>query len=162
VRKLLAAFVLLLALAGSAQASGGVVPASQQQQIKLLLAQFDAGDLAYVPSKAPKGYVVGTTSAGPSGLGLTLVDVKYVDSTHSGGHAILFASGAFTGKAGTCSKGSRKTLRIQGKTVYWNGGDVTWRCLRAPSGRVVKVSVASIALSRSELGLVTASISRIP
>jgi len=115
---------VLLALVVSEQASGGVVPAGQQQQIKLLLAQFNADDLAYVPSHAPKRYVVGTTSAGPGGFGLTLVDSKYVDSPNSGAHAILYNAGAFKGKAATCAKGSRKTLSVNGKTVYRNGGDV--------------------------------------
>jgi hypothetical protein len=159
-RKLLTGAVLLAALATSAQAFGGVVPPGQQQQIKLLLAQFDAGDLAYVPSHAPKHYVVGDTAAGPNSLGLTLVDASYVDSAHSGNHAIVYAA-AFNRTVAQCRKGNRKTMRVQGKSIYWNGGDVEWRCVLTPSGRLVKLSAASTAIGRGELALVIASAARI-
>jgi len=153
VSKTLAAAVFVLALAVSAQALSAAVPGQAQAQMKTILGSLGAGDFAYVPTYLPKGYRYDAFSASTEGNDIT------VSSKRFGPNSLLFHVARSGRKASSCGKGSVGAARFHGVTVFL-AGKGAWRCLRAPSGRVVVVTVVGSGLTTRELGAVAASASR--
>ena len=56
-----------------------------------------------------------------------------------GATLLAFAAEPFKGKLASCSKGAQRTVKVDGKTIYWNDQGSAWRCVKAPSGHLVAV-----------------------
>jgi hypothetical protein len=129
-----------------------VVPPFIQQ-----LVQRKAGELAYVPTRKPFGYRYRSYTWRDGRLTIRLVDPRYPNAAR---HTVLFGAQRFTGRASSCSAGKTKTLQLDGNRVYWNG-TVAWRCVRTPSGRLVKLTASGPNLPDVALGIVVASGKRV-
>jgi hypothetical protein len=164
VRKTLAVAAFVLTLAPSAWASAPAVTTSQQQQLKSLLGQLGADDLAYVPGHLPANYRLGITSTSSDHVGLSFTNSKYPsDSAKATASALAFAVEPFKGKLAGCAKGADTSLRVRGKTIYWKSSLLTaWQCVRAPSGHIVAVYANAAKLGEAELVHVITSVVRIP
>ena len=161
-RHILGALVVALAATGSAQAAAPVVPTTHQRELKALLVQIGAPDLALVPTSVPAhfAYESYSVTGSPPGLDVSLVDQRYVRNPKQAPlHAISFDSAYFKGALGSCSSRSRKTLRVGSATVYSDGTTV-WRCLRTSRGRVVRTS-ANGRLAQSALAAFVMSARRV-
>ena len=144
----LAASVLALGLApAAAGASAPLVPVQQQAQMKNILSSFGFQDLEYVPTKAPAHYIYSANVVNSTENLITLAD---------GANYSYFTAQFFSGKLSSCNKGSQIKLTVAGVTVFSKGAAV-WRCLKAPSGKVVKLGATGPGLSRQDLGTVIAS-----
>jgi hypothetical protein len=160
-KKLLGAAVLLLVLAPAAWAKPPAVPIGEQQQLKSIMDELNADDLAYVPTQLPAHYEVSTTQTAYNQLTLTFTNTKYADgSAKSTASALNFSAQPFKGKLVTCAKGSDGSLKVAGKTVYVKAGHVVWRCMRAPSGQNVVVLANSPSLGYDVLERVIATAAR--
>jgi hypothetical protein len=154
VRKPLVAAVFLLALALSAPAFAAVVPGQAQAQIKQVLGLVGGSDFAYVPTYLPKGYSYASFNASTTGNEIQIQSAKL------GPEALLFSVSPTARKASGCGKGSVGTARYGGVTVFLASRGA-WRCLRAPSGHIVVVTVVGPGLSVKEAGHVAASATRV-
>lgn len=144
----LAAVVLSLALVPVAAAKPApIVPVYQQAQMKQILASFGFQDLAYIPTKAPAHYVYSANVVNSSSNLVTLAN---------GGNYVYFTVKFLNGKLGACGNGSKLALTIAGDKVYSKNA-LVWLCLKAPSGKIVKVSANGTGLSREDLGLLITS-----
>ena len=155
---MLASVVFVLAAGGSALAAAPVVPRTHQRELKALLVQIGAPDLALVPTSLPPHFAFESYSVTgtPPGLDVSLVDQRFVKTPKQATlHAISFDSAYFRGALGSCSSRSRKTLRVHSGTVYSDGTTV-WQCLRTSGGRVVRTS-ANGRLAESALATFVAS-----
>jgi hypothetical protein len=121
------------------------------------LVQRRAGELAYVPTRAPFRYRYRSYTWRDGRLTIRLVDVRDPNSTR---HTVLFGTQRVGGTLASCASGKRKTLQLDGSKVYWNG-IVAWRCVRAPSGHLVKLTAAGPNLPDVALGIVAASGKRV-
>jgi hypothetical protein len=141
-RHALATVALALAAAGAATAAPPAVPRSEQQQLKALLTQLGAPDLAVVPTRLPTHFAFESFSVTgtPTGLDISLTDQRYVGNpTKTRIHEISFDTAYFEQKIAACARKARRTLYVAGSAVYSDGSTV-WRCLRARDGRVVTAS----------------------
>ncbi len=155
-KPLVAAFFTLALVAS---ASAAPVDTATQQQIKMVLEAMDNGDLAYVPTYVPRTYSAETTHESPDEFGVTFTSSKHgPKSPGYTAYAIFYKAKAVKGSAGTCSKSARATVKVNGKTVYWNGRDAAWQCVKAPGGRLIGVSAVSAKAGQTELVRVAASI----
>lgn len=148
----------VFAASGSALAAAPVVPRTEQRQLKALLVQIGAPDLALVPTSLPAHFAFESYSVtgSPPGLDVSLADQRFLKTrTQASQHVISFDSEYFKGALGSCSSRSRKTLRVDSGTVYSDGTTV-WRCLRTSRGRVVRTS-ANGRLAESALATFVAS-----
>jgi hypothetical protein len=153
----LAAALLVLALAVSAQASAAVViPRPVQAQMSSILDGIGAADLAYMPTYAPKHYRYSTFGGSSTETHITLSPGGTGDP-----RTLYFSIVPFGRTLPECGEGRGRKVDVQGKTVYAASG-IAWRCLRAPSGQNVVVKVHGAGLSRQELLAVAASAKRIP
>jgi hypothetical protein len=161
VKTLLATAAVLLALAPAAwAATRPPVGKAQQQHLKYLLSQLGAEDLAYVPAYMPATYSVTEEQASFDQLTLSFTSSKYIpESTKADQYGIAFGVQPFKGKLAGCAKGASGTKRSGGKTVYFKFGSV-WRCLKAPTGRLVVVFADSPRVARAEMVHVIASVAR--
>jgi hypothetical protein len=160
VRQAVVATVLLLALAMSAAAWASPVDLATQQQMKDVLDSMGSADLEFVPTYAPSHYALETVHEAQQQFGVTFVSPKYPASSASYNlYAVYFTAQPFKGTM--CSRGATATLKVNGKTVFWNGHDAAWQCLRAPSGQMVGVSAISAKLGKTELVRVAASVARL-
>ena len=136
---MLASVLLALATSGSALAAAPVVPSRDQSQLKALLAQIGAPDLALVPTAAPAHYAFESysVSGSPVGLDVSLIDQRLLKNQNKARqYEISFDT---TYLRGRCASRSRTTLRIGGTRVYSDGTTV-WRCVRTSRRRLVKTS----------------------
>lgn len=144
----LVAFVLALTLAPvAAGASAPLVPLSQQTEMKNILASFGYQDLEYVPTKAPAHYIYNANVVNSTENLITLANAS---------NFAYFSVKFFKGTLNSCSKGSQLKLTIAGVTIFSKGAAV-WRCLKAPSGKIVQVGGTGAGLSREDLGTMIAS-----
>jgi hypothetical protein len=144
----LAAVVLSLVLVPMAAAKPApLVPLQQQTQMKAILSSFGYQDLAYIPTKAPVHYVYSANVVNSTSNLITLAD---------GDSYVYFTVKYLNGKLSACDKGSKVALKIAGDKVYSKNADV-WICLKAPSGKIVKVMGTGTGISREDLGLMIAS-----
>jgi hypothetical protein len=151
----------LLALAASAQAAASsVIPADAQRRLKSFLEQTGGVDLAYVPTYAPAHFSYATSGGSPSENYIVLADQRY-QANSPNRRFLEFTVHPFKGKLAGCAKGNHRTTRIDGKTVYLNSSGA-WRCLRAPSGHLVRVKAVGVHVAQQALGTVVASAKRIP
>jgi hypothetical protein len=143
----LAAAALVPASLSAATAKPVVPPFIQ----KLVLAK--AGGLAYVPTRVPFRYrYVGYGWNGRE-LRIRVADRRF---PLDGRHSLAFTARRFTGTLASCGNGREKTLQMGGNKVYWDG-EVAWRCVRGPGGRLVRIAAAGPNLPDVALGRVVAS-----
>jgi hypothetical protein len=131
--------LLVLAASGPALAAAPAVPRSDQRTLKALLVQVGAPDLALVPTSLPAHFAFESYSVtgSPLGLDVSLTDQRFLKTpTQARVYEISFDTAFFKG---SCSSGSRKTLRVGSSRVYSDGTTV-WRCLRTSRGRLVRTS----------------------
>jgi len=121
------------------------------------LVQRKAGELAYVPARAPFRYRYRSYTWRDGRLTIRLVDPRFANAAK---HTVLFGAERFGGTATSCANGKQKTLQLDGNRVYWNG-TVAWRCLRTPRGPLVKLTATGPNLPDVALGIVVASSKRI-
>jgi hypothetical protein len=150
-----AAAVLVVASIAASQASASVIPKVIQAEMRSILEQSDALDYAFIPTYAPKRYVYAAFGGSPNESHITLSRDGVGDP-----HSLYWTIGRYGRHLADCGEGKRRTLRVDGRTVYFRNG-VAWRCLRAPSGRLVVVKVHGDGLSPQVLGAVAASAARI-
>jgi hypothetical protein len=156
---MLASVVCVLAACGSALASAPTVPRAAQSQLKALLVQIGAPDLALVPTRLPAHFAFESFSVtgSPPGLDVSLLDQRFLKTqAQARQHEISFDTAYFKGALRSCSSSSRKTFRVDSSTVYSDGKTV-WRCLRTTSGRVVRTS-ANGRLAQTALATLVASV----
>ncbi len=154
VRHTLASVFLVLAASGPAVPA---IPTRDQLQIKALLVQTGAPDLALVPTSLPSHYVFESFSVtgSPLSLDVSLRDQRSLKiGAQAKANEISFDTVYFKGG---CSSGSRRTLRVGGSMVY-NAGTSVWRCVRTSRGRLVKES-AHGPLAATELAVLVVSAS---
>jgi len=158
------AFVFLaLAASDCALAAAPPVPRTQQRELKALLAQIGAPDLALVPTSAPAhfGFESYSVSGSPPGLDVSLTDTRFRKTeAQTLQHEISFDSAYFTRPLRLCASGSRETLKVGGHVLYSDGGSV-WRCLRSARGRVV-ITAAHGHLGLPALGALVVSARPVP
>ena len=160
-RHMLASVVFfVLAASGSALAAAApLVPTTPQRELKALLVQIGAPDLALVPTSRPAhfAYESYSVTGSPPGLNVSLIDQRFVKAPQLAVlHAINYDSAYFKGGLGNCSSGSRKTFHVGGGAVYSDGTTV-WRCVLTSRGRVVRTS-ADGRLAESALATFVASV----
>ena len=139
---MLASVVCVLAASGSALAAAPAVPRTAQHELKALLVQIGAPDLALVPTRLPAHFAFESFSVtgSPPGLDVSLADQRFLKTREQARqHEISFDTAYFKGALRRCSSSSRKTFRVGSSTVYSDGKTV-WRCVRTTSGRAVKTS----------------------
>jgi hypothetical protein len=112
-----------------------------------------AGELAYVPTRKPFGYRYRSYTYSNGRLTIRLVDPRHPNPAR---HAVLFGAQRFAGTASSCADGRTKTMQLDGNKIYWDGA-TAWRCVRAPSGRLVKLTASGPNLPDVALGMVVAS-----
>ena len=147
-----------LVAVGPALAAISPVPRTQQQELKALLTQIGAPDLALVPTVAPAhfGYESYSVSGSPPGLDVSLTDKRFRKTQAEAlAHEISFDSAYLKGTVRSCSNGARETVKVGRKLLYSNGGSV-WRCFRTARGRVV-ITAAHGHLSLPGLAALVAS-----
>ena len=151
VRVPLAAAFVLLFLASSAWASSPAVSLRQQQQLKEMLDAVGAVDLAYLPIYVPPDYVLGPTRGSSEQNGATFVNKKHPTSAALfDPYAIYYLAQPLGASLSTCSQRASAKIQVGDHTVYWNGRDAAWRCVRAPSGHPVRVSATSAKLAQTK------------
>jgi hypothetical protein len=152
--------LLLLATTSAAGAAAKpAVPRFQQLELKAILSQIGAPDLAVVPTALPPhfGFESFSVTGTPPGLDVSLTDQRFIKTPKQAiQHEVLYDSAYLKGAADSCSSRSRKTLQVNGSTVYSDGKTV-WRCLRSSRGRLVKTS-AHGHLGESALASLVASV----
>jgi hypothetical protein len=117
------------------------------------LVQRKAGELAYVPTRTPWKHRYGSYSWRDGRLTIRLVDTRYpVNYLNS----VSFSAQRFRGTLASCANGKDKTLQLDGNKVYWDG-IIAWRCVRAASGHLVKLSATGPNQSEVPLAVVVAS-----
>ena len=116
-----------------------------------------AGDLAYVPTRAPFGYRYRAYSWRDGRLTIRLVDPRYPNAAR---HTVLFGAQRFGGSLASCADGKTKTMQLDGNKVYWDG-TVAWRCVRTRAGRLAKLTAGGPNLPDVALGIVVASGKRV-
>jgi hypothetical protein len=139
VRQIFAATLFVLVTSSPVLAATPAVPRSDQQQLRVLLVQVGASDLALVPTSLPAHFAFESYSVTgtPPGLDVSFADRRFLDTpTRARAHEISFDTDYFKG---SCPARSRKTFQVGGTTVYADGTSV-WRCLRAARGRVVRTT----------------------
>ena len=149
----------MLALAVSAQASASVIPVIPrpvQAQMYSILDGIGAGDLAYMPTYAPKHYRYATFGGSSSETHITLSPGGTGDP-----RTLYFSIVPYGRTIPECGEGHGRKVAIQGRAVYLAAG-IAWTCLRAPSGHNVVVKVHAAGLTQKVLGAVAASAKRIP
>jgi hypothetical protein len=162
VKKHLLAVAFLLVFVPSAWAARPAVSTGERAQLKSLLGQLDALDLAYVPVHMPANYLLVIMQPSSDHVTLGFQNASYaVDSAKATKSAIAYGVEPFKGKLAGCNKGAMASERLGGNTIYWRLG-TAWRCVRAPSGRIVIVFANSRTVSPHEIALVITSVARIP
>jgi hypothetical protein len=117
------------------------------------LIRAKAGSLAYVPTRSPLGYRYSAYRWSGQVLTIRLADRRFpVDGRHS----IAVTAQRFGGTLASCGNGRERTLQMGGNKVYWDGA-VAWRCIRGPTGRVVRIAASGPNLPDVALGRVVAS-----
>src|SRR4051794_5794708 len=138
-RTVLALVLLAFVTCRTAQAAAPVVPNDVQRQLKVLLAQLGAADLALVPTRLPSHYAFESYSVtgSPLGLDVSMLDRRLLKTPARARVSEVSFDTAYM--KGPCSAKSRKTLRVGSSRVYSDGTTV-WRCSRTPRGRLVRTS----------------------
>jgi hypothetical protein len=155
VKNALLVLVLLLAAAVPAQAAAPFVPASTKSELRSLLEQFDAQDLAYVPTRGPAHYLFIGFTANQTSTNFRLADSRFPASGPTQ-RSIFISVDPYHGKLAGCIRGYKRTQRVGGNMIYLRGY-TAWRCLRAPSKRLVRIFAESTFVSGKELGLTVGS-----
>jgi hypothetical protein len=122
--------VLLSAGVPAAFAAGGPVPAGVQARI-----EAKAPAVAYVPTRMAIGFHYRSWSYG--------ADVLRIRFRNARGWEIVFVAAPLRG---SCVAGKEKSFQLAGNKVYWAhtaNEQQAWRCVRAPSGRMVRLVAAS-------------------
>jgi hypothetical protein len=134
--------LLPLCAVATALAAGPPVPRSEQLQMKSLLGQIGARDLAIVPTRLPAhfGFESFSVTASPIGLDVSLTDRRLRgDVTKARTYEISFDDAYFTEPLKACASKASRTLRVNGTRVFSDGSSV-WRCIRTPRGRLARIS----------------------
>jgi hypothetical protein len=159
-KALLAVALLLVVPALPAHAADALVPPATRQQLKQLLQLFNAGDLAYIPTRAPKNYVFVGFNANSDHTNFRLADKRTPESGPSQ-RSLFISVDPFKGKRSACVKGYKQKRTVDGRTVYLRG--VTgWRCVLTPSNHLVRIFGGSEFVTGSDLALTLASFERLP
>ncbi len=137
---LVGALLAALVVAGSSSAAAAsATPASIKLEIKALLSQIGAGELAIVPTRLPRhfAYESYSVTGSPMALDVSFADRRFMaTSDQAREHGISFNASYFKQALSRCGTGARKTFRVAGVKVYSDGATV-WRCVLT-RGRVVK------------------------
>jgi len=155
IRRVLLFAFLFLTVCGSALAAKPAIPKSEQSQMKAVLRQIGAGDLALVPTSLPPHFAFESFSitGSPLGIDVSLTDQRFLKTpTAARVHEISFDAAYFKG---TCSRNSRQTLRVASEAVYTDGKTV-WRCVRTSKGHLVRMSAHGL-LANTALAVLVAS-----
>jgi hypothetical protein len=161
VKRTLVAAALALILAASA-AAALPIPPPQRAQMKAILTGLGAEDFAYMPTSVPPRYAIEATRLTTTEAAVTFTDPKYPQSSPKfEKYAITFSTKPYKGNIVNCFKGSDGVHRVGTALIYWKTTNVAWRCMLAPSGRLVKVSASSLLVKRHALELILASAKRI-
>lgn len=158
VRRALAAFAVALAAAGGALAADPAVPLGEQRQLRALLTQIGAPDLAFVPTQVPPHFAFASFSVTgtPRGLDVSFADRRYAGNpTKARVQEISFDTAYFEPTIASCSRRARRTLHISGRAVFSDGSRV-WRCVRVREGRVIVASAHGL-MSVGALAVLVAS-----
>jgi hypothetical protein len=139
VRQILAATLFVLVTGSPVLAATPAVPRSDQQQMRTLLVQVGAPDLALVPTSLPAHFAFESYSVTgtPPGLDVSFADRRFLDTpTHARLHEISFDTDYLKG---SCPTRSRKTFQV-GRTTVYTTGTTVWRCRATTRGRFVRTS----------------------
>lgn len=150
----------MLALAASASAWAGPVGSDTQTQMGEILNSMGSASLEYVPTYVPPGYALSATHVAQTEFGATFTSTKYPQSSAAFQTTAIYFATKPVGKKVPCTEAARVKVRVGAKTVYWNGLDAAWQCLRAPDGSRVAVSAVSAKAGESALVSVAASAAR--
>jgi hypothetical protein len=136
---LLASVLLVLVTGDSARAAAPPVPTSVQRELKALLVQLGAPDLALVPTNLPSHYAFESYSVtgSPLSLNVSLLDQRLLKTPARARESQVSFDTAYFKRP--CSSKSRETLRVGGSKVYSDGATV-WRCSVTSLGRQIKAS----------------------
>lgn len=153
---LVAALAVAVAVPASAPAAKPtpLVPPYVQK-----LVRAKAGTLAYVPTRAPFGYLYRRYRwDGARGtLVILLADRRFPPD---GRHSVTFTAQRFGRALSSCGSGRQRTLQMGGNKVYWDGA-LAWRCVRDVNGQIVKLAASGPNLPDVALGRVAASTKRV-
>jgi hypothetical protein len=123
------------------------------------LVKHRAGDLAYVPTRAPSGYSYLSYTWNPRTRSVTIrVANRHFPSLAR--HTVAFTARRFPAPLSACANGKLKTIQYDGNRVYWDG-TLAWRCVRTPTGDVVRLAATGPNLPDVALAQVVASGKRI-
>ena len=159
-RKPAAAAVTLLALVASASAFAGPVGSGTQFQMKEILDSMGSANLEYMPTYVPPAYALFTTHVTQTEFGATFTSTKYPEKSAAFQTTAIYFATKPVGKNAACTNSARVKIKVKSKTIYWNGLDAAWQCLRAPDGRLVAVSAVSAKAGEADLVAVAASAAR--
>jgi hypothetical protein len=120
-----------------------------------------AGDLAYVPTRAPFGYRYRsfTWSAASRQLTIRLHDKHYAAS--NAGRTVAVTIERLGLPIARCGDGNEKSFQVDGNKVFSSGGTLAWRCVRGAGGRTVKILASGRNLPASALAILASSVKRL-
>lgn len=120
-----------------------------------------AGDLAYVPTRAPFGYRYRSYTWNPatSRLTIRLHDKHYADSNANRTVAVTIERLGLP--IAQCGDGNEKSYQVDGNKVFSSGGTLAWRCVRGAGGRTVKILASGRNLPASALAILASSVKRL-
>jgi hypothetical protein len=155
VKKAAVVLALLLASAVPAEAAEPLVPRGTQDQVRSILEQFNAADLAYIPTSAPAhfGFIGFTVNQGSTNF--RLADSRY-PATGFNQRPIFVSVDPFKGKRPACIRGYKQKLNTGGAMVYFRG-TTAWRCILSPRGRMVRIFAESSYATGKQLGVMLGS-----
>ena len=159
-RAILLTFVVLGGAAPATAATAPLVPKATQIQVKDLLTQFNSLAVAYMPTAAPKHYYLANFGASPNLATYTVADSRYPVGSNKE-RAVFFFFEPFKGRLAQCRRSRNGAMSLGAVKIYFEGF-AAWRCVLAPSGRLVKLVAKSSIIRGSELGFMVAAIRRIP
>ena len=120
-----------------------------------------AGDLAYVPTRAPFGYRYRSYTWNPATRQLTirLHDRHYAAS--NAGRTVAVTIERLGLPIARCGDGNEKSYQVDGNRVFSSGGTLAWRCVRGAGGRTVKILASGRNLPASALAILASSVKRL-
>jgi len=123
--------------------------------------QVRAGDLAYVPTRAPFGYRYRsyTWNRATKQLTVRLHDRHYASSNKN--RTVAVTAEWLNLPLVRCGDGNEKSYQVDGNKVFSAGGTLAWRCVRGAGGRTVKILASGKNLPVSTLAIVASSVKRL-